>query len=151
MVPDRTLATLKPGDVVTLDAWCVSCEAPYYRSTRPVTVGRDTLVPELFTPVHEGTPPPNPQRPVCPVCESPLRFVVSERVTTEGSPVSEAPTAVPPTRSGPELVTTLFECGPDEHVLDVKDNGSAYLAVTNRRIVYVAYADDVVGERRNVR
>lgn len=131
---------MNQNDAVVVDAVCPQCESTYYRSVRPLVVGRDKLTPELFAPVVPGTPPPNAERPECPTCRSTLRFV---RVSASESPESPLPPLSPP---APERfarksasVEVLFEVQGDEQVLDIRSTEDSYLVVTNRRILKVAY------------
>lgn len=86
---------VKQGDQVYLDAFCPQCETTYYRSIRPLVVGQDKFTPELFEPIKAGTPPPDPDQPVCPTCRGRLRFVAVGGSETAHSvpaqPVSPAP------------------------------------------------------------
>lgn len=128
-----------------VEAACTACLVPYYRSVRPLVLGRDRLTPELFAPIDPDTPPPNPDRPTCPSCGELLRFV---KVAGSAVPGAAAPrtetdgmTTLPPAPPALPCLTVLFEVGDDEHVLEIKDVGNAYLVVTNRRICLLRYAD----------
>lgn len=159
---------LKTGDQVHIDAFCQQCEATYYRTIRPVIVGRDKLTPDLFSPIKAGTPPPDPNSPTCPTCSSTLRFITSAKSLAPGKadtagelepalspslaeeiveqqrvrrPLAESQLARSggPTRSAGAVVDVLFAVEDGEQVLDIKDTGGAYLVVTNRRILKVSY------------
>jgi hypothetical protein len=146
---------VKSGEQVHIDAFCPSCEASYYRTVRPLVVGRDKLTPELFIPIKAGTPPPNAEKPVCPTCESPLRFVAAtSTLASTGRAEVEQPavesqmdsTATLRVSGGKPVapvvsrgVDVLFAVEPDEQVVDMKDAGGAYIVVTSKRIVRVPY------------
>lgn len=147
----------KTGDAVFLDAFCPQCEAPYYRSVRPVVIGKDSLQPELFAPIDADTPPPDHDRPACPVCKSTLRFVAAAKPadrtadrtvdrtsdSVSGAAGTSAPPAAAPASAAASSVSmeVLFEAGDDESVLDISkgrdDESEFFLVVSNKRIVRI--------------
>lgn len=160
---------VRQGDQIHLEAFCPACEAVYYRTARPLVVGQDQLTPDLFVPIKSDTPPPNPEKPECPTCKSPLRFITAATAPAEtkpaepmvvepipelgpgafrkvDSPVAQSAERPALTRevggSSPSRgasVDVLFAVEPDEQVVDIKDAGGAYLVVTSKRIVRVSY------------
>lgn len=97
----------------TVTVFCRTCNAPRYRSIRPLTE-KDKIDPRLFAPIDPEIPPATEGQASCYLCTSPLVFVWDEkgkmpRNTQAAVPaLADAPPA-PPARHTPEEILRMAQ------------------------------------------
>lgn len=141
-----------------LTAFCRACQAPRYRSIKPL--GRkDESRPELFKAVDPEAPEPTEGPAECFICHDRLVFLADSKLPplAKTEPVRRAsneptapelfqgsdddfslvPQSAPPVTPLPTTVEVLFELGPGEELKSSYDTPNSILMVTNKRIVRV--------------